>query len=63
MSCLKEANSAGGWAGCAYSICDHCMRVRTCRGYMDTCELQSKLLKGGFIEDYIGNYYKAYEGV
>ena len=24
------------------------------------CELESKLLKGGYIRDYIGDYYRSY---
>ena len=27
-----------------------------------TCEVESKLFKGGLYRDYIGDYYRGYEG-
>ena len=32
------------------------------RGYRDSYELQSKLLKVGFSGDYIGEHYRGYAG-
>ena len=40
------------------------LREKRLRFYseLETYKLQSKLLKGGYIGDYIANYYRGYSG-